>query len=521
MNKSLNELKLNNYKHWIISDLILKQTKKFPKFNIIEFIDNEKWTYEDLVSKGLKASFRLKKNGLVNGDSIAVMIDNPMAFIPIWLGASFLGITFVALNTALRGDVLKHQIEISRPKLVLAENIYLKYFEKIDWKIKNISILNHKNFLLSKELLISEIHQSKMEDISCVMFTSGTSGPAKGVIMPNAHCVLFAIGTIDNYMLNKKDIFYICLPLFHANGLFMQLLACLINRTKAVIRGKFSASNWLNDIINYKITHTNMLGAVAAFVVAQSQTKFDKSHNLKVIGSAPLPKEPENILRRRFGIKEVIPLYGMTEVNIPVYGKLGEKGNGTCGEVYSKYFDVEVRDPNTDEKLKHGITGEIMVRPKISFGFMQGYLGMPDKSFEAYRNFWFHTGDAGFFNKKNQLIFVDRIKDCIRRRGENISSYEVEQAFLKIPQIAEAAAFAVPAKDHGQEDEVMVALMIVQGSKIEYSEWIKNVTSDLAKFSIPLYLRVMKNFPKTQTGKIIKHALRKEGITNDTWKNSF
>ena len=112
MSNCFNELKLNDHKNWIISDLILKQAKKFPKFNIIEFIDNEKWTYEDILSKGLKASFRLKKNGLTNGDSIVVMIDNPKVFIPIWLGACFLGITFVALNTALRGDVLKHQIEI-------------------------------------------------------------------------------------------------------------------------------------------------------------------------------------------------------------------------------------------------------------------------------------------------------------------------------------------------------------------------------------------------------------------------
>ena len=178
MSNCFNELKLNDHKNWIISDLILKQAKKFPKFNIIEFIDNEKWTYEDILSKGLKASFRLKKNGLTNGDSIVVMIDNPKVFIPIWLGACFLGITFVALNTALRGDVLKHQIEISKPKLIITENIYFKYFKKINWGKKNLNILNHDKFLLSKELLISEIHQSKMEDISCVMFTSGTSGPA-------------------------------------------------------------------------------------------------------------------------------------------------------------------------------------------------------------------------------------------------------------------------------------------------------------------------------------------------------
>ena len=133
------------------------------------------------------------------------------------------------------------------------------------------------------------------------MFTSGTSGPAKGVIMPNAHCVLFAIGTIENYILDKKNIFYICLPLFHANGLFMQLLACIMTGAKAVIRTRFSASNWLKDIRKYNITHTNMLGAIAAFIVAQPLTKYDKDHNLKVIGSAPLPSEPEKIFRNRFG----------------------------------------------------------------------------------------------------------------------------------------------------------------------------------------------------------------------------
>ena len=144
-----------------------------------------------------------------------------------------------------------------------------------------VEILNCKN-LKNKDLLNEdEVILGKLSDNVCTMFTSGTSGPSKGVMMPNAHCVLFAIGTIENYNLRDDHTFYISLPLFHANGLFMQLLACIMTGAKAVIRTRFSASNWLKDIRKYKITHTNMLGAIAAFIVAQPPTKYDKDHNLK------------------------------------------------------------------------------------------------------------------------------------------------------------------------------------------------------------------------------------------------
>jgi len=352
------------------------------------------------------------------------------------------------------------------------------------------------------------------------MFTSGTSGPSKGVMMPNAHCVLFAIGTIENYNLKNHHNFYISLPLFHANGLFMQLLACLMTGAKAIIRNKFSASSWLNDIRKYRITHTNMLGAIAAFVVSQPPSKHDKDHELIVIGSAPLPNEPERIFRERFGVKDVLPLYGMTEVNIPIYGLKNEIGGGKCGKVYEKYFEVEIRDPDQDTPIQDGMVGEIMVRPKQPFGFMSGYMGMPEKTIESWRNFWFHTGDAGIREASGHFVFVDRIKDCIRRRGENISSYEVEQAFLEIPYITEAAAYAIPADGgDGMEDEVMVALMTNRDVTINFQDLINLAKRNLAKFSIPKYIRIMEEFPKTQTGKIQKNKLREEGVTVDAWQN--
>lgn len=513
--------KLSNPDHWLISEIILTQCSMYPERKIISFIDGFEWTFNDLKIKSLEKAHILKKLDIKPGDTLTVMIDDPKEFIPYWIASSFLGVMFVALNTALKGSVLLHQISISKANYVIVDEAY---FNEVSNLIE-VSELNTKTLnclkLFSDELMDeNDIHIGKPSDDVCAMFTSGTSGPSKGVLMPNSHCVLFAIGTIENYELNHNHVFYISLPLFHANGLFMQLLACFITGAKAIIRMRFSASNWLNDIRKYNVTHTNMLGAIAAFVVAQPPSKFDKDHDLILIGSAPLPSEPERIFRERFGVKDVLPLYGMTEVNIPIYGLKNENGNGKCGKIYDKFFEVEIRDPETDIPLMDGLVGEIMVRPKQPYGFMSGYMGMPEKTIESWRNFWFHTGDAGIKEASGHFVFVDRIKDCIRRRGENISSYEVEQAFLEIPEITEAAAYAIPAKGgEGMEDEVMVALMKDQNAIIDYNDLLLKAKVNLAKFAIPKYIRVMDEFPKTQTGKIQKNKLREEGITLDTWQN--
>ena len=512
---------LSNPDHWLIPEIILTQSSMYPERKIISFIDGFECTFNDLKIKSLEKAHILKKLDIKPGDTLTVMIDDPKEFIPYWIASSFLGVMFVALNTALKGSVLLHQISISKSNYVIVDDTYFNEVSKLikvsEFNTKILSCLK----LFSDEFMDeNDIYIGKPSDDVCAMFTSGTSGPSKGVLMPNAHCVLFAIGTIENYELNHNHVFYISLPLFHANGLFMQLLACFITGAKAIIRMRFSASNWLNDIRKYNVTHTNMLGAIAAFVVAQPPSKFDKDHDLILIGSAPLPSEPERIFRERFGVKDVLPLYGMTEVNIPIYGLKNENGNGKCGKIYDKFFEVEIRDPETDIPLMDGLVGEIMVRPKQPYGFMSGYMGMPEKTIESWRNFWFHTGDAGIKEASGHFVFVDRIKDCIRRRGENISSYEVEQAFLEIPEITEAAAYAIPAKGgEGMEDEVMVALMKDQNAIIDYNDLLLKAKVNLAKFAIPKYIRVMDEFPKTQTGKIQKNKLREEGITLDTWQN--
>lgn len=496
---------------WTINEILFSQPDH--RGIAIEFIDGETWTIADLRTRALIAAGELQNHGIKAGDRVVIMADDPGNFCRYWLAISLLGATMVAINTGLQGQVLSHQLEISNAQLAVCDVQYLSILQHASPTLKVLP----RN-IRCEPLKTSEIYTGKPSDLACIMFTSGTSGPSKGVEMPQAHCVLFAVGTIDNYRLQSTDCFYICLPLFHANGLFMQLLACLMSGCRAVIRGKFSASNWLADIRSCGATHTNTLGAVAAFITAQPPTDQDKSHHLKVIGAAPLTVAAEHSFRERFGVEHVVPLYGMTEVNIPLYGYLDESAPGTCGRTYDSYFEVTIRDPDTDATVADESIGEIMVRPKLPWGFMSGYAGMADKTIEAWRNFWFHTGDAGYRKTNGQFVFVDRIKDCIRRRGENISSYEVEQAFLAIDGIAEVAAFAVAATEsEGGEDEVMIAIQPVGDTSCrQLQEWCELAAKDLAVFATPRYVRAVDNLPKTPTGKIRKVVLRDEGITQDT-----
>lgn len=510
---------IENPHDWVIRGLIEKQARKDPNRIAIEFVDATTWTYKDCIDQALSSAACLQSAGVSQGDCVAVMVSDPVDFCRQWLGLTFNGITMVAINTSMQGASLAHQLAIASVTTVIVDIQHAHVVDLIDTTANILHTEQLKTETKTEtgtERQALELPDISHRDRACIMFTSGTSGPSKGVEMPQAHCVMFAIGTIENYQLQNTDVFYICLPLFHANGLFMQLLACLINGTRAVVRGKFSASQWLSDIKTHGATHTNMLGAVAAFVVAQPPSRHDKNHQLRVIGAAPLTSAAEEVFRDRFAVEHVIPLYGMTEVNIPLYGNLGQSAPGTCGVLYDRYFEVEIRDTETDDPLPDNTIGEIMVRPKQPYGFMSGYVGMPEKTVEAWRNFWFHTGDAGYRNQDGQFVFVDRIKDCIRRRGENISSYEVEQAFLAIDSVAEAAAYAVPAGEAGMEDEVMLALMVKDISNAKLADWLETASANLPTFAAPRYIRLLLDLPKTPTGKVRKVVLREEGITDDT-----
>ena len=469
--------------------------------------------------------------GVAPGDRVAVMLPNSLDFVRAWMGLGRLGAVAVFINTELRGAFLQHQLVQSaverlvihaallpalsgldrsgmalRQLVVVADDAALPPFESSE-----LAGVERLAFAAARESPPYAGAWPKPTDIAGIMYTSGTSGPAKGVLLPHAHVFLFGVGGQKATQLQPDDRYYIPMPLFHVNALGMQLAATLLCGASAVLRARFSAGEWVADIRRFSATATNLLGVQAAFVVAQPRGENDAAHELRVIVNAPSIPEHEQTLRERFGVRDVISGFGMTEVNIPVWGRLGESRPGAAGWPHREHFEVIIADPETDVERPRGEVGEILVRPKVPFGFMAGYFREPAKTVEAWRNLWFHTGDAGTMGEDGLVTFIDRIKDCIRRRGENISATEVEQVVCGLPGVAEVAAYAVKSEIAGGEDEVMLAVVLAPEAPLGAAEIGERAAALLPRFANPRFIALLPELPKTSTGKVQREVLRQRG----------
>ena len=481
-------------------------------------IDEGTVTYAEAARQVRQVATRLVELGVRPGDPVAVLLPNGLDFVRVWLALGRLGAVAVLINTALTGDFLGYQLRDCGARLVVASGEAEDAFLDIADSVPEVAAIELAGWEDCPEYA-GPLPLAR--DIGCIMYTSGTTGPSKGVLMPHAHCYLYGIGSITALGITEADSYYVTMPLFHANGLLMQLGAALIVGARAVVRTRFSATSWLADLREHRCTVTNMLGAMTQFVMNQPPAPSDRDHDLRVICPVPNPVAHEQAWRDRFGVGEVVSAYGMTEVNIPLYGRLGHSRPGTAGLVLDEWFEVQVRDAETDDIMPAGEVGEIMVRPKVPFGFMAGYLGLPGKTVEAWRNFWFHTGDAGRMDEDGWVTFVDRTKDCIRRRGENISSFEVESAIRRLTGVADVAAYAVPAGEEGTEDEVMLAVVVSPGSGLSAEDVARHADGVLPRFAMPRYVEIVDELPMTPTQKVRKDDLRRRGVTAATWDRAL
>lgn len=517
---------LRNEARWVLPEVLAHQAATRGGKTFVGMVDGSGLTYAEAEEQAGRVAGFLAGLGVMPGDTVAVMLPNGLDFVRVWLGLGRLGAIMVALNTDLKGGFLEHQLENAGAALAIVDAGLVERITDIAPRLTALRRLvvpgagagsPHTPLEGWRDAAPYDGPLPRAGDNACIMYTSGTTGLSKGVLMPHGHGFVFGLGSIDNFALTPEDRFYICLPLFHANALYMQLYAAMISGGSAVIRERFSASAWLDDIRRHRCTVTNSLGAVTAFVVAQPPRPDDRDHTLRLVGAAPNPADTELALRERFGIRDVISLYGMTEVNIPLYAEMGKPHPGTCGRVYDRYFEVEIRDPDTDIPVPRGQIGEIMVRPKAAFGFLSGYHRMPDKTVEAWRNLWFHTGDAAVMDEDGYVTFVDRIKDCIRRRGENVSSYEVETVLSRLEGVAEVAAYGVPSGVSGAEDEIMVAIVPMPGAVLTPDTVARYAERELPRYAQPRYIDIVESFPKTPTAKVQKAKLRERGVGPGVW----
>lgn len=519
---------------WILPLVLKAQAERDPDRPFVVGVGEGTLTYAQAEDAAARVAGYLESLGVGPGDRVVLMCQPGLDFIRLWTGIGRLGAIMVAINTGLQGPILESQVIRSRAALAVVDQECIPAFAQVLPAAVNIQKLVTTGPLLSVEGSECEVRRFDewrsaprfegampiASDIAAILYTSGTTGPSKGVLMPHAHCYLYGLGFVESCDMTPDDRHYQVLPLYHVNGLLIQVYGCLIAGATVILRRRFSATEWLNDIIEHEATITVVVGAIIPFLFGQPESPRDRQHKLRLIGPGPKLVEHEKVWRDRFGVPEYISGFGMTEANIFTWEKIGMKKPGSMGKAYAPYFDVRIVDPGTDRFLPPNMVGEIVVRPNEPHCFMAGYDEMPDQTVAATRNLWFHTGDAGRLDEDGFLYFIDRLKDRIRRRGENVSSYEVEEALERMEAVKEVACFAVPSDIDDGEDEIMVAVVPHPGMELSPQDVARFAAGILPKFCRPRYILIDEPLPRTKTEKVQRNLLRQRGLTAGTYDTS-
>jgi len=522
---------------WVVGKVLAEQAALRGDQPFMRFEAGEFHSYADAHRIANIVGNAYRAAGVAFGDKVAVMSANRLEYLWTWFGLSRIGGVTVAINTAYKGRFLTHVLGNAKCRLGVFEPEFLPWLADIEDTIphfetvyvpgqslaevdipdfKRISVRHFDELMQGSDAEINT--EITYRDTGMIMFTSGTTGPSKGVLMPHGHLYLFGLNTKLHMALTPEDRYYICMPLFHAQGILMQTYGVLVSGASAMMVKQFRASTWAEDVSRSGATVTNLLGVMNDFVLRQPPSPYDADNQLRLLCAVPLTTEVMEALRSRFAIPKFSELFGMTECNLPVARPIDAPDEAGCsGKVWDDYFEVRIADPETDEPVPTNEVGEILVRPKEPFCFMQGYNQMDDRTVETWRNFWFHTGDAGRMDERGFVWYIDRIKDTIRRRGENISSYEVEAVLLDYPGFAEVAAVAVKA-DEGGEDEVLACIVLEGGAEAPDPVAVLDYCAPrMPYFAVPRYIEYIDAIPKTPSAKIQKNKLRDRGLSDKTW----
>jgi crotonobetaine/carnitine-CoA ligase len=478
-------------------------------------------SYADLVSAAARFAGTLVESGVERGDRVAILSENRWEILQTLLGCAWIGAVLVPINTASRGAQLEHIVTNADPKIVAAEPHLLENVSKIArpngvralWRIGRGSRTSWDGLRATRfprESAPVAPAAAGPGDPLAILYTSGTTGPSKGVVCPHAQFYWWGINVGVWLDLRRDDVLYTCLPLFHTNALnaFFQ---ALLHGAKLVIGPRFSVSRFWEQVASADATVTYLLGTMVSMLTSREPTAGDRAHRVRVALTPATPPDVWDAFRTRFDV-EIVEGHGMTETNAVIGPRDGEQRPGWMGRVMSGFEAAVVDD--SDVPVPDGTPGELVMRAREPFAFSSGYWRMPEATAATWKNLWFHTGDRvvaddGWFR------FVDRIKDAIRRRGENISAWEVEQVLLQHDGVESVAVIPV-SSEHG-EDDVMACVVARSGASLDPSELVAFCQPRLPYFAIPRYVELCDDLPLTENGKIQKFVLRQRGVGPATW----
>jgi len=485
-------------------------------------------SYREMDLSANRVANSLRERGGGPGVGIAIIMKNSPRWLDVFFGMEKLGMYGVPVNVALRGDQLAHVIDNSDASFVVIDHDFLPYYEAVAERLGKVKevIVNAQeapdDFTVPGGMDDLEGAYGpgsdaskppvryRPEDLCVIMYTSGTTGLPKGVVYRYDSTNVKAISIMGRLLTSGGDIAYTCYPLFHANALFLTVTPAMHCEGQVALGEKFSASRFWDEVRRFGATTFNGLGVVMPILMKQSVKPDDADNKVRFILSAGCPADMWEAFEKRFGL-EIFEGYGAVDGGGVVLMNLGTAPVGSMGKPMGA--KCRIVDAQGDD-APPGVPGELIAYVGERKGSVEYYKNAEATS-DKMRDGWLYTGDLVYKDEKGYIYFVGRNTESMRVKGENVSAYEVEQAVLKHPDILECAVYAVPSEL--AEDEIMVTLVPVEGKNVDPASLADFLGSELAKFAVPRYYRVIDTLPKTETHRVIKKELEKLGITDDTY----
>lgn len=504
-----------------VADVLRARAELSPDALFVHF-DGTDVTYAGMVDRAERAAGALAGLGLQPGDRVATVLPNSLELLDVWMGAAVGGFVLVPVNTGLKGEGLRYILEHSESKVVvvdgpLADTLAAAVPADAGPRVRLVRGVEGPEGLTAADVLAAGspagASAGDPAGLATILYTSGTTGLPKGVMNGHRPYLTAGIEFTQKFLrLGTDDVLYTTLPLFHVNAQMLSVMGSLVSGRPLILSPRFSASRFFDEIREHRATVFNYIGAMLTMLYKQPPRPDDAENTLRIAVGGAAPKELWRDFEARYGL-DILEIYGLTETACFCLGSPPDAIKpGKLGKAVS-WAEVEVQDDD-GKPAPDGEPGEIVVRPRQEDTLFRGYLKNEEATAKAMRDGWFLTGDRGRRDEDGYLVFLDRMKDVIRRRGENISSYEVERAVNLHDDVAESAAVGVPS-DLGEED-VMIVIVPRDGARIDPAQIRAHCAEQLAKFMVPRYVLVRDALPKTATQRVQKFELRKAGHS-DAW----
>jgi crotonobetaine/carnitine-CoA ligase len=503
----------------VVGDLLLARAEQLGDEPFVSIGAGETISYGELAERALRVAGGFAALGVGRGTPVALMLPNCEEYLDAWFALALLGAIEVPVNTALKGPLLEHVLADSRSEVVV---VHAGLADEVRRVAASVPFL-HETILVGGEPGATERAWAELSageaaeparlqagDPAAVMYTSGTTGSAKGVLCPHGYLMCWADDTSTAVRLERGDLLYTPLPLYHITAQAVNVLAALVVGCRVHVDERFSVGGFWKRMADLGATHVWSFGSMTPLLFRADEDDADRGHRVRVVWSIPWPTAYGADFERRFGVK-LLNGYGSTEQGLTIVQPYDAPKADTIG-VASEHYDVDIVDAD-GRSVPPGALGEIVTRPREPASMMLGYLARPEDTLAVVRDLWFHTGDRGIRDPDGYYTFVDRKRDAIRRRGENISAWEIESVVARHPAIEECAAVGVPS-ELGEHEVKLVATTSAAVTERELFDYCQ---AQLPYYMIPRYIELVAELPKTPSLRIQKFVLRELGVTAATW----